>query len=72
MYKASAEVLKAYAVSIASTHTSGAIEQSRTYFYHPYNVKVVQCTGTYVTGLIMIRNTLKNLLEHLGKDTRNI
>ena len=71
MGKAPGRASKAYAVSVASTHTSEATDQSRTYWYHqrtktPYNTRVCLYTGTDGTELTAMKNIVENLLEYSG------
>ena len=59
---------------MASTLTSEVTEPSRTYFYHPmiripYYKKKVSYNAIGATGLTVMRSTLKNLPEHLGKNS---
>ena len=58
------------------TEPSEAAELSRIHTYppkhkDPIQQKVVLYTSIDITGSVVMRSTLENLLEHVGKDTRN-
>ena len=69
------ESIKGYVVSMTLALTLEATEPSRIYsdpqIQGPHTAEKLYYTGTDVTRVIVLGSVLENLIEHLGKDSRN-